>query len=65
MINPDAPTNSEPEKPSEENEEEQKSEEYLNFESFAKAVLSIPPKEAEEIRKRTPYPKEKQPPQDS
>jgi hypothetical protein len=39
--------------------EEEKSEEYLNFESFTKAILGIPTKEAEEIRKRTPYPKGK------
>ncbi len=37
--------------------DEGKSEEFLNFERGLKAILAIPPEEATEIIRRTPYPK--------
>ncbi|MFI5201104.1 MAG: hypothetical protein ACHQNE_01795 [Candidatus Kapaibacterium sp.] len=39
--------------------DEGKSEEYKNFERGMKAILSIPPDEAREIARRTPFPKKR------
>ena len=55
--------NAEPNKASDqsnsENEnDEGKSEEFLNFERALKGILAITPEEAKEIVRRTPYPKD-------
>ena len=43
---------------SEKENDEGKSEEFLNFERALKGILAIPPDEAKKIVRRTPYPKD-------